>query len=87
VTYKEKGAPVSWQHGLLGFAAGLLISVVTAPVGISGAVFLRPVQLDVVHVPNPQVTPTNLLFNIIAGPGALAGITATIDSPARLHGS
>jgi uncharacterized membrane protein YfcA len=63
---------VSWQQSLLGFAAGLLISIVTAPVGISGAVFLLPVQLDVLHVPNPQVTPTNLLFNIIAGPGALA---------------
>jgi uncharacterized membrane protein YfcA len=63
---------VSWQQGLLGFAAGLLISIVTAPVGISGAVFLLPVQLDVLHVPNPQVTPTNLLFNVIAGPGALA---------------
>jgi uncharacterized membrane protein YfcA len=63
---------VSWQQSSLGFAAGLLISIVTAPVGISGAVFLLPVQLDVLHVPNPQVTPTNLLFNIIAGPGALA---------------
>jgi uncharacterized membrane protein YfcA len=63
---------VSWQQELLGFAAGLLISIVTAPVGISGAVFLLPVQLDVLQVPNPQVTPTNLLFNVIAGPGALA---------------
>jgi uncharacterized membrane protein YfcA len=63
---------VSWPQGPLGFAAGLLISIVTAPVGISGAVFLLPVQLDVLHVPNPQVTPTNLLFNVIAGPGALA---------------
>jgi uncharacterized membrane protein YfcA len=63
---------MSWQQDLLGFAAGLLISIVTTPVGISGAVFLLPVQLDVLHVPNPQVTPTNLLFNVIAGPGALA---------------
>jgi hypothetical protein len=55
----------------MGFAAGLVISVLTAPVGISGAVFLLPVQLDVLHVPNPQVTPTNLLYNVIAGPGAL----------------
>lgn len=62
---------MSWQIGLLGFTAGVLISVLTAPVGISGAVFLLPVQLDVLHVPNPQLTPTNLLFNAIAGPGAL----------------
>ncbi|MGW6526442.1 sulfite exporter TauE/SafE family protein [Streptomyces sp. NPDC054962] len=54
-----------------GLTAGLLISVVTAPVGVSGAVFLLPVQLSVLGVPNPAVTPTNLLFNVVAGPGAL----------------
>lgn len=54
-----------------GLAAGLLIATVTAPVGVSGAVFLLPVQLSVFGVPNPAVTPTNLLFNVIAGPGAL----------------
>ena len=54
-----------------GFAAGLLIAVVTAPVGISGAVFLLPVQLDVLGIPSPRVTPTNLLFNVVAVPGAL----------------
>ncbi|EIV92388.1 sulfite exporter TauE/SafE family protein [Frankia sp. QA3] len=57
---------------LLGFAAGLLIATITTPVGVSGAVFLLPVQLDVLHTPNPAVTPTNLLFNVIATPGALA---------------
>lgn len=54
-----------------GLAAGLLISTVTAPVGVSGAVFLLPVQLSVLGVPSPAVTPTNLLFNVVAGPGAL----------------
>ena len=57
---------------LAGFTAGLLISALTTPVGVSGAVFLLPVQLELLHVPNPAVTPTNLLFNVIAGPGALA---------------
>jgi uncharacterized membrane protein YfcA len=42
-----------------------------AMVGVSGAVFLLPVQLDLLGVANPAVTPTNLLYNIIAGPGAL----------------
>ena len=56
---------------LVGFAAGLVIATVTAPVGVSGAVFLLPVQLTVLGVPNPAVTPTNLLYNVIAGPGAL----------------
>ncbi|MFF3934722.1 TSUP family transporter [Streptomyces phaeofaciens] len=54
-----------------GLAAGLLIATVTAPVGVSGAMFLLPVQLSVFGVPNPAVTPTNLLFNVVAGPGAL----------------
>ncbi|WP_021599264.1 TSUP family transporter [Actinomadura welshii] len=39
---------------------------------MSGAVFLLPVQLSVLGVPSPAVTPTNLLFNVVAGPGALA---------------
>jgi uncharacterized membrane protein YfcA len=38
---------------------------------VSGAVFLLPVQLTLLGVPNPAVTPTNLLYNVIAGPGAL----------------
>ncbi len=54
-----------------GFAAGLVIATVTSPVGVSGAVFLLPFQLGVLHVPNPAVTPTNLLYNVVAGPGAL----------------
>jgi len=63
---------VSWSTLLIGFAAGALISTVTTPVGVSGAVFLLPVQLSVLAVPSPAVTPTNLLFNVVAGPGALA---------------
>lgn len=63
---------MGWETGLAGLAAGLLIALVTAPVGVSGAVFLLPVQLSVLGVPSPAVTPTNLLFNVVAGPGALA---------------
>ncbi|MGW1279286.1 sulfite exporter TauE/SafE family protein [Streptomyces tsukubensis] len=62
---------MDWWLGLGGLIAGLLIAVVTAPVGVSGAVFLLPIQLSVLAVPNPAVTPTNLLFNVVAGPGAL----------------
>jgi len=62
---------VPWSTELGGFVAALAIAVVTAPVGISGAVFLLPVQLDVLHIPSPRVTPTNLLFNVVAVPGAL----------------
>ncbi|MFE1230638.1 sulfite exporter TauE/SafE family protein [Streptomyces sp. NPDC059442] len=61
---------MDWTVGA-GLVAGLLIALVTAPVGVSGAVFLLPVQLSVLGVPNPAITPTNLLFNVVAGPGAL----------------
>ncbi|MFJ5779935.1 sulfite exporter TauE/SafE family protein [Streptomyces sp. NPDC093094] len=62
---------MGWELGVAGLAVGMLIAVVTAPVGVSGAVFLLPVQLSVFAVPNPAVTPTNLLYNVVAGPGAL----------------
>jgi uncharacterized membrane protein YfcA len=58
-------------HLLLGFVAGVAVASVTAPVGVSGAVFMLPIQLRVLGVANPAVTPTNLLYNVIAGPGAL----------------
>ncbi|WP_406395811.1 sulfite exporter TauE/SafE family protein [Streptomyces sp. NBC_00887] len=62
---------MTWSTGLLGFVAGLLISMATAPVGVSGAVFLLPVQVSVLGVPSPAVTPTNLLYNVVSCPGAL----------------
>ncbi|WP_308169775.1 sulfite exporter TauE/SafE family protein [Acrocarpospora catenulata] len=63
---------MTWQADVLGFAAGLLIAVFTTPVGVSGAVFLLPVQLTVLGMPSPAITPTNLLYNVVATPGALA---------------
>lgn len=62
---------MTWSTGVLGILAGLLIATLTTPVGVSGAVFLLPVQLSVLGVPSPAVTPTNLLFNVVSGPGAL----------------
>jgi uncharacterized membrane protein YfcA len=62
---------LDWAQAGSGLAAGLLIAVLTTPVGVSGAVFLLPVQLDLLHVPSPAVTPTNLLFNVVATPTAL----------------
>ena len=54
------------ERDLLGFVAGFVIATITSPVGVSGAVFLLPVQLSVFGVPNPQVTPTNLLYNVLS---------------------
>jgi uncharacterized membrane protein YfcA len=56
---------------LFALVCGFVIALVTTPVGVSGAVLLLPVQLDVLHVASPSVTPTNLLYNVVAGPGAL----------------
>jgi uncharacterized protein len=47
------------------------IAVVTTPAGVSGAVLLLPVQVSILNVPSPAVTPTNLLYNIVATPGGL----------------
>ena len=66
---------------VLGFGAGLLIAAVTAPAGVSGAVFLLPVQLSVLGVPSPAVTPTNLLYNVVAGPGALLSQRGALTGP------
>jgi uncharacterized protein len=59
------------DDALLGAAIAFCLSAVTTPVGVSGAVFLVPVQVSILHTPNPAVTPTNLLYNVIAIPGAL----------------
>ena len=55
----------------LGAAVAFCLALLTTPVGVSGAVFLVPFQLSVVHTPSPAVTPTNLIYNLIAIPGAL----------------
>ncbi|OLT42509.1 hypothetical protein BJF85_22575 [Saccharomonospora sp. CUA-673] len=75
---------MGWELLVVGFVAGLVIATVTAPVGVSGAVFLLPVQLDVLRVPSPAVTPTNLLFNVVSGPGALLRYRAQGQRPGSL---
>lgn len=47
------------------------IALIATPAGISGAVLLLPFQVSVLGTPSPAVTPTNLLYNVIATPGAL----------------
>jgi len=59
-----------WQWPV-GAALAFLLAFVTTPAGVSGAVLLLPLQLSVLHVPSPSVTPTNLLFNVAATPGGL----------------
>jgi uncharacterized protein len=51
--------------------AAYVIAVLSTPAGISGAVLLLPFQVSVLGTPSPAVTPTNLLYNVVATPGAL----------------
>jgi uncharacterized protein len=64
-------------------AAAYLIATITTPVGISGAVLLLPFQVSVLGTPSPAVTPTNLLYNIIATPGALCRSNRRVGVSAR----
>jgi uncharacterized protein len=60
--------PWEWP---VGGACAFLLTLITTPAGVSGAVLLLPIQLSILHVPSPAATPTNLLFNIAAVPGGL----------------
>src|SRR5580700_10497674 len=51
--------------------AAFVIAVIASPAGISGAVLLLPFQVGVLGTPSPAVTPTNLLYNVVAIPGAI----------------
>src|SRR5580700_7122450 len=63
------------RHGLVlylvAFTAALVVSTLASPAGVSGAVFLLPFQVSVLGTPSPSFTPTNLLYNVVATPGAL----------------
>ncbi|HEY3944392.1 MAG TPA: sulfite exporter TauE/SafE family protein [Solirubrobacteraceae bacterium] len=61
---------MAWQW-FLGAGCAFLLALVTTPAGVSGAVLLLPVQVSVLGVPSPAVTPTNLLYNVFSTPGAL----------------
>jgi uncharacterized protein len=51
--------------------AAFVIALLATPAGISGAVLVLPFQVSVLGTPSPAVTPTNLLYNVVATPGAL----------------
>ena len=56
---------------VVALAAAFAIAVLATPAGVSGAVLLLPFQVGVLGTPSPAVTPTNLLYNVVATPGAL----------------
>ena len=56
---------------MVALVAAFGIAVAATPAGVSGAVLLLPFQVSVLGTPSPAVTPTNLLYNVVATPGAL----------------
>jgi uncharacterized protein len=56
---------------VVALAAAYVIAALATPAGISGAVLLLPFQVSVLGTPSPAVTPTNLLYNVVATPGGL----------------
>lgn len=56
---------------VVALVAAYVIAVLATPAGVSGAVLLLPFQVSVLGTPSPSVTPTNLLYNVVATPGAL----------------
>ena len=68
--YRGRVLGAGWtEAGAL--ATAFAVSAVATPAGISGAVLLLPFQVSVLGTPSPAVTPTNLLYNVVATPGAL----------------
>lgn len=49
-----------------------VVSSVTTTAGVSGAFLLLPFQVSVLGFVSPAVSPTNLVYNIVAIPGGLA---------------
>jgi uncharacterized protein len=60
----------AWIY-VVALLASYAVATIATPAGVSGAVLLLPFQISVLGTPSPAVTPTNLLFNVIATPGAL----------------
>jgi uncharacterized membrane protein YfcA len=46
-----------------------VIAALTTPAGLSGAFLLLPFQMSVLGFVSPAVSPTNLIYNIVAIPG------------------
>jgi uncharacterized protein len=60
-----------WSVEAAAVIAAFVIAAATVPAGVSGAVLLLPFQVSILGTPSPAVTPTNLLYNVVATPGAL----------------
>ncbi|HEY2506636.1 MAG TPA: sulfite exporter TauE/SafE family protein [Streptosporangiaceae bacterium] len=69
-SYRDPVLGPGWTQ-VVALVAAFVIAAAATPAGISGAVLLLPFQVSVLGTPSPAVTPTNLLYNVVATPGAL----------------
>jgi uncharacterized membrane protein YfcA len=56
---------------LLPLLVAFAVSALTAPAGVSGAFLLLPFQVSVLGFTSPAVSPTNLVYNVVATPGGV----------------
>jgi hypothetical protein len=56
-----------WLPAVVAF----VIALATTPAGVSGAFLLLPFQMSVLGFVSPAVTPTNLIYNVVAVPGGV----------------
>lgn len=68
IDFPISGVETYWW---LPMVVAFVISLFTSPAGLSGAFVVLPFQVSVLGYTSPGVTPTNLLFNIIAIPGGV----------------
>jgi uncharacterized membrane protein YfcA len=69
MTFPVSGAEV---HPLVPVLVAFVVATFTAPAGVSGAFLLLPFQVSVLGFTSPAVSPTNLIYNIVAIPGGLS---------------
>lgn len=48
-----------------------VVSALCAPAGVSGAFLLLPFQVSILGFTSPAVSPTNLIYNVLATPGGI----------------
>ncbi len=68
VTFPISGVETYWWLPVL---VAFVVSLVTSTGGVSGAFILLPYQVSILGFTGPAVSPTNLVFNIVAIPSGV----------------
>lgn len=76
---------------LIPFIVAFVVSFFTSMGGVSGAFLLLPFQVSVLGFTSPSVSPTNLVYNIVAIPSGVyryikEGRMAWYQAPLRFDG-